>query len=146
MSVDEIKQLPVADLAENNAHLYLWATNRYLEDAFSIVRAWGFKPSTTLVWAKTPIGGGMGGAFGITTEFVIFARRGILAAKSRAVGTWYQWKRPYENGHLVHSRKPAGMQDLVEQISPGPYLELFARRQRIGWDTWGNEALEHVSF
>lgn len=45
-----------------------------------------------------------------------------------------------------HSRKPEGAQDLIERISPGPYLELFARRQRLGWDTWGDQALAHVAL
>lgn len=53
---------------------------------------------------------------------------------------WFQWPRG------AHSAKPEAFLDLVEQVSPGPYLELFARRQRLGWDTWGNEALEHVEM
>jgi len=53
---------------------------------------------------------------------------------------WFQWPRGR------HSAKPEAFIDLVEQVSPGPYLELFARRQRLGWDTWGNEALEHVEL
>ena len=56
------------------------------------------------------------------------------------VGTWHVWPRG------GHSRKPEAFYDLVESVSPGPYLELFARRQRLGWDTWGNEALNHVQI
>jgi len=148
MSVEEIAALPVRDLREEvGCHLYLWATNRYLRDAFDVALAWGFRPSTILVWAKAPMGGGLGGAFGISTEFIIFARAGRLGHTGRVTGTWFQWKRPYRSdGKPDHSAKPGAFYDVVESVSPGPYLELFARRQRLGWDTWGNEALEHVAL
>ena len=144
LSVPEICALPVRDLADRDAHLYLWTINRYIEDAYSVARAWGFKPSTMLVWAKSTLGGGMGGAFGLSTEYVLFARRGSLRAHGRVAGNWWQWKRPYRLGR--HSAKPDAFLDVVEQVSPGPYLELFARRNRLGWDSWGNEALEHVEL
>lgn len=147
MSLDAIRALPVGDLAEDEAHLYLWTTNRFLEESWSVARAWGFKPSTMLTWCKAPMGLGLGGQFTITNEFVLFARRGKLAPLRRSDSTWWQWTRPYnENGGPAHSRKPEAFLDLVEQVSPGPYLELFARRQRLGWDTWGNEAHCHVDL
>lgn len=147
MTLDEIRELPVAELAERDAHLYLWTTNAYVEHSYSVVRAWGFKPSTLLVWAKNAMGGGLGGAWGITTEFVLYARRGQLDNKGRHVGTWFNVKRPYRaDGKPDHSRKPDAFLDMVEGVSPGPYLEMFARRQRLGWDTWGNEALNHVEM
>ena len=146
MSLTDITELPVSDLAESNAHLYLWTTNRFLEDAFAVCRAWAFRPAQLLVWCKPPMGVGFGGAFTTTTEFVLFARRGSLPHAQRQDSSWWQWSRPYENGHIAHSAKPEAFLDLVEQVSPGPYLELFARRQRLGWDTWGNEALNHVEM
>lgn len=146
MTLDAIKALPVADLAEDGAHLYLWTTNRFLEDAYAVARAWCFRPAQLLTWCKTPMGIGFGGAFTTTTEFVIFARRGTLAHQRRMDSSWWQWSRPYENGHIAHSRKPDAFLDLVEQVSPGPYLEMFARRNRLGWDTWGNESFEHVEI
>jgi N6-adenosine-specific RNA methylase IME4 len=75
-----------------------------------------------------------------TTEFIIFAGRGSLAPLSRCPRQWWEWHRG------AHSAKPEAFLDMVEQVSPGPYLELFARRQRLGWDTWGNEAFEHVEI
>jgi N6-adenosine-specific RNA methylase IME4 len=145
MRIDQITALPVRDLADDDAHLYLWTINRYLEDAYGIARAWGFKPSTMLVWAKTPFGGGLGGTYGLATEYVLFARRGSLAATQRVGRNWWDWKRAYdENGKPAHSRKPEAFLDMVEATSPGPYLELFARRNRLGWDTWGNQSFEHV--
>jgi N6-adenosine-specific RNA methylase IME4 len=133
--------------AEANAHLYLWTINAYVEASYGIARAWGFKPSTLIVWAKNPMGGGLGGAWGITTEYVLFARRGTLTHTGRVTGTWFNWKRAYnERGKPKHSAKPPAFLDLVEQVSPGPYLEMFARSNRLGWDTWGDEALCHVNL
>jgi N6-adenosine-specific RNA methylase IME4 len=149
MTLDEIGALPVRDLAAGDGcHLYLWTTNRYVEQTYGIARAWGFKPSQLLVWDKPPMGIGFGGMFTSTTEFVLLARRGSARRQNaqRHDSSWFGWSRPYENGHIAHSAKPDAFLDLVEQVSPGPYLELFARRQRLGWDTWGNEALEHVEF
>ena len=106
-----------------------------------MARAWGFKPSTLIVWAKTPFGGGLGGAWGISTEYVLFARRGSLASTGRVTGTWFNWKRPYKGGFPNHSGKPPAFLDHVEQVSPGPYLGMFARSDRLGWDTWGFDSL-----
>jgi len=145
MTVDEISGLDVP--AARDAHLYLWAINAYVDCAYVVARAWGFIPSTLLVWAKNPMGGGLGGAFGITTEFVLFARRGSLRHKGRVTGTWFNWKRPYDSrGKPKHSSKPPAFLDLVESVSPGPYLEMFARSNRLGWETWGDQALEHVDL
>lgn len=140
LSVEEIKTLPVQTVAAQNSHLYLWVTNHYVEDAYSIARAWGFKPVSLLVWAKAPMGLGPGGAFVQTTEFVLFARRGRDIRKARSETTWWQWTRARaHSGAPVHSGKPDAFIDMVETVSPGPYLELFARRQRLGWKTWGDE-------
>lgn len=142
LPLDEIGSLPVRELAEREAHLYLWVPNAHLRNAFGICSDWGFKPSQVLVWCKTPRGLGLGGAFTNTTEFVVFARRGSLRSKTRIDTTWFHWTRPHNN----HSAKPEAFLDLVEQVSPGPYLELFARRNRLGWDTWGNESLIHAEI
>lgn len=85
MTLEEISALPVASLAPNHAHLYLWTTNRYLRFSYGVAEAWGFKPSQTLVWCKKPRGIGPGGTFSNSTEFVIYARRGSLANCWRAV-------------------------------------------------------------
>jgi len=145
MTVEEIAALPVADLAADDAHLYLWLTNRYVAAGYDIVRAWDFRPVSLLTWCKPPMGMGLGGAFVQTTEFVLFARRGADVRLSRCDTTWWRWSRGYDSrGKPLHSAKPEAFLDMVEQISPEPRVELFARRQRLGWDTWGDEALEHV--
>jgi N6-adenosine-specific RNA methylase IME4 len=135
MSVDSIAAIPVSAMAEPDAHLYVWTINRYVEQTYAIVRAWGFTPKTLLVWAKAPMGLGPGGAFSITTEYILYASRGSLPATTRVDRTWWSWKRG------KHSAKPDAFLDIVEQISPGPYVELFARRARFGWDYWGDESL-----
>ena len=147
MTVEEIKELPVGELAQKDAHLYLWTINAYVEKAYEVVRDWGFKPSTLLVWAKNPMGGGLGGTWGISTEFILFSRKGNLPATGRIKGTWFNWKRRYNaRGKPYHSAKPSDFQDLVEQVSPGPYIELFARQRRPGWDVWGNEVDSDITF
>lgn len=141
MTVAEIAALPVRELAGKDAHLYLWTTNRYLPDAFGIVSAWGFKYAQTLVWAKAPMGIGSGGAFTNTAEYVLFGRRGAPGQRRRVDSTWFPWARC-----KPHSRKPEGFYDLVTTVSRGPYLEMFARRERQGWDAWGDEVLLPVDL
>jgi N6-adenosine-specific RNA methylase IME4 len=140
MTVDEIAALPVADLAEPDAALYLWTINAYVEQAYDVARAWGFKPSTLHTWCKAPMGGGLGGAHGITSEFFLYARKGSPVERRRT-GTWHAWKRYYVNGAPSHSAKPDGFYDLVHEVNDGAYVELFARRARLGWDYWGDESL-----
>lgn len=142
MELADIKALPVRELAANCAHVYLWTTNRWLPDAFDVLKSWGVRYGQTLVWCKQPMGSGLGGAFSVTTEFILHGRIGSLRQLRRVDSTWFQWPRM----DRAHSRKPEAFLDLVESVSPGPYLELFARRNRLGWDTWGNEALEHVDL
>jgi N6-adenosine-specific RNA methylase IME4 len=134
MTVAEIAALPVRDLADPaGCHLYLWTTNKYLQEAFGVVRAWGFRYSQLLIWAKTPMGLGPGGTFAQNAEFVIFARRGSLKHSKRVDSAWFNWPRTGK-----HSQKPEHFIDMVESVSPGPYLEMLSRRHRLGWDVWGD--------
>lgn len=145
MTVGEIIALPVGKLAEDDAVLYLWTINAYVEQAYAVARAWGFKPSTLHTWCKEPMGGGLGGAHGITSEYFLYARKGSPVERRRT-GTWHQWKRHYENGHPSHSSKPDAFYDLVQEVNDGPYVELFARRHRFFWDVWGNESANTASM
>jgi N6-adenosine-specific RNA methylase IME4 len=133
MSIDQIAAMPVVDRAEDNAHLYIWTINAYIKETYDIASAWGFEPSTMLYWLKQPHGIGLGGAYCQCVEPILFARRGRLAAKRRSDRNWWGWPRGR------HSAKPEEFQTIVESVSPGPYLELFARRPRAGWTCWGNE-------
>ena len=139
MSLDEIARLSVRSVAAESAHLYLWTINKYIRDAYDIATTWGFSPSCLLTWAKTPRGLGLGGTFVQTTEHILFARKGTLKAFKRVDSSWWNWKRPESVTGPMHSRKPPEMQTMVEEVSPGPYLELFARRPRKGWTVWGDE-------
>ena len=138
MEMAEIEELPLGDWAEKDAHLYVWLINAYIEDAYALVRGWGFKPSTLLTWCKPSNGIGLGGTFSLTTEYVLFARRGKLKALQRFDTTWWQWPRSR------HSEKPQAFYDLVETMSPGPYIDVFARKQRMGWDVAGNEVYSAI--
>ncbi len=140
MALQEIAALPVEAMAGADCSLFLWTVNAYVEAAYEVARAWGFTPSTLCVWAKNPMGGGLGGTFGISTEYFLYARKGHPKDR-RVTGTWWNWKRHYVNGKPSHSAKPDAFYDLVQTVAPGPYLELFARRARLGWDYWGDESL-----
>ena len=133
MSMEDIRNLkvPVAE----NAHLYLWSPNWFCMtgEANSVLVAWGFRPITILTWAKDKIG--MGHYFRNDTEQCLFGVKGKLKPLCRSLRTSYHAPR------RAHSEKPIGfVYDRVERLSPGPYLELFARGERDGWDCWGFEA------
>ncbi len=140
MTVEQMIGLPVKEWADDNAVLFLWTTNKYIEDSFKVVMAWGFTYSTMLVWCKKPKGRGLGGTFGISTEFLLFARRGSLKARERHWSTWFEAKRG------EHSEKPAVVRDIIEKCFDGNRLELFARRKALGWDVWGNEVESDIEF
>jgi N6-adenosine-specific RNA methylase IME4 len=133
MTADEIASMPVRDLIAKDGVLFLWTINKYLERTYEIARNWGFRPVSLLTWCKPKHGLGLGGAFVNTSEFILYCRRGKPAVKRRSDTSWWEWKRG------PHSKKPEAFHDIVESMFDGPYLELFARRQRHGWTTWGNE-------
>ncbi len=142
MSVDEIRELPVESLSDDDCDLYLWTTQKYLPDSFGIVDTWGFKYCALLTWCKTPRGTGQGGLYCPTNEFIVHARKGRMPqGKQRQDSTWWNIPRPNE-----HSTKPEYFTDLIEAMSDAPRLEMFARRNRLGWSTWGNECLQHVEL
>jgi N6-adenosine-specific RNA methylase IME4 len=146
MSIDEICNLPIQNVAATDCHLYVWVTNKYLPLIGKVLARWGFKYSTTLVWCKKPLGGGLGGNYKVTTEYLVFATRGKLKSKRQVTGTWFQVKRPYVNGYPCHYKKPEFFAELIESVSPGPYLEMFARTRRQGWDAFGNEIENSINL
>jgi N6-adenosine-specific RNA methylase IME4 len=132
MPIEQIAALPVSALAEPNAHIYLWITNRSLPKGFALLDGWGFRYITMLTWCKPHFG--MGTYFRGSTEHVLFGVRGSLPLLRSDVGTWFEAPRPGQ-----HSAKPDAFYSLVETCSPGPWLEMFARRARPGWQVWGAE-------
>lgn len=140
MSLEEIIRLPVSGLAAPRSHLYLWVPNALVLEGLEVMKAWRFTYKTNLVWYKVrkdggPDGRGVGFYFRNVTELVLFGVQGsmrTLAPGRRQVNLLYSRKRE-------HSRKPDQLLDIIEQCSPGPYLELFARHPRPGWVQWGDE-------
>lgn len=144
MTTREICDLPVTEVLDRTAHLYLWTPNALLPDALKVMEAWGFEYKTNLVWHKIRKDGGSDGRgvgfyFRNVTEMILFGVRGpsprTLAPGRRQVNFLASRKRE-------HSRKPDEQYDLIESCSPGPYLEMFARGTRRNWTYWGNQANE----
>ena len=136
MSLARIKALPVGQLAARDAHLWLWTTNALLPTAYEVAEAWGFTVRSPLTWVKFRLG--LGGRYQLrnATEQLLFCTRGRAPLGSRSQPTWF-------NAPVTeHSRKPAEQFAIIERVSPGPYLELFARRRPESnqpWAVWGDE-------
>lgn len=138
MSLAEIIELPVESLAAEQSHLWVWCLSQHIDWGFEVSRAWGFEPAMTFTWCKPGLGVGR---FRCNTEHVVLSRRGSRHGnpfgqggreQQASEGTWFNWPKGR------HSAKPDAFLDLVERISPGPYVELFARTPRLGWDSWGH--------
>ena len=140
LAFDQIVALPVEQFALENSHLYLWVPNAMIQEGLEVMKKWGFEYKTNIVWYKIrkdggPDGRGVGFYFRNVTELVLFGVRGstrTFQPGRRQVNIMTSRKRN-------HSRKPDELYDIIEQCSPGPYLELFARHIRPGWIQWGNE-------
>lgn len=130
LDVEEIKALRVP--AAPQCHLWLWVVNQHVDWGYAVARAWGFEPWNMITWAKPGLGTGR---FQCNSEHVLICRKGSRHGNpfGPTGGTWFNWSRG------KHSEKPQAFFDLVERVSPGPRLELFARSNRVGWDGWGNE-------
>lgn len=134
MTLDAIKAMPVSELAEADAHCWLWVTNATLRAGFDVLEAWGFTPRSPLTWIKPRIG--LGNYLRNSTEHLILGTRGKAPVRFRAQPTWMF--APLQE----HSHKPEEQYAVIERISEGPYLELFARRRPpsdASWAVWGNE-------
>lgn len=142
MSLDEIKALPVAHVADEKSHLYLWIPNALLPEGLEVMKAWGFEYKTNIIWEKVrhdgqPDGRGVGFYFRNVTEMLLF---GIRGDKNRTLDPARSQVNLIRTIKREHSRKPDEIIPIIEACSPGPYLELFARGDRVGWDMWGDQA------
>ena len=141
MSLARIKALPVGHLAARDAHLWLWTTNALLPKAYEVAEAWGFTVRSPLTWVKFRLG--LGGRYQLrnATEQLLFCTRGKAPLGSRSQPTWF-------NAPVTeHSRKPAEQFAIIERVSPGPYLELFARRRPESnrpWAVWGDQVASDI--
>lgn len=141
MSLARIEALPVGALAARDAHLWLWTTNALLPRAYEVAEAWGFTVRSPLTWVKFRLG--LGGRYQLrnATEQLLFCTRGRAPLGSRSQPTWF-------NAPVTeHSRKPAEQFAIIERVSPGPYLELFARRRpesNQSWAVWGDQVASDI--
>lgn len=142
MTLDDICDLPVSEIAAERSHLYLWVPNALLPDGLRVLEAWGFTYKSNLIWHKVRKDGGSDGRgvgfyFRNVTEMILFGVRGknvrTEAPGRRQVNLLATRKRE-------HSRKPDEQYKIIEDCSWGPRLELFARGERKGWHCWGNQA------
>lgn len=141
MSLEAICDLPVADVAAKNAHLYLWVPNALLPEGLQVMKSWGFRYVSNVVWAKRrkdggPDGRGVGFYFRNTTELLLFGVRGSM----RTLAPARSQVNIIETRKREHSRKPDEQYPFIERCSPGPYLEMFARHPQPDWIVWGDES------
>lgn len=145
LTLQEIKEIPVWVAAAEKSHLYLWVPNALLREGLDVMASWGFVYKTNVVWHKIrkdgePDGRGVGFYFRNTTEVVLFGVRGGL----RTLQPGRTQVNIIKTRKREHSRKPDELYEIIEACSPAPYLELFARGQRQGWDQWGNEVEDYT--
>lgn len=137
LTVDQLCDLPIAEIAADAAHLHLWTTNAFLRDSFRIIDAWGFEFRSTFVWVKREMG--IGNYWRCSHELLMTAVRGD--AKHFYDNSLMSW---FECSRSKHSAKPEQVRSMLERASPGPYLELFARLPANGWTCWGNEIEQNL--
>lgn len=148
MTLEDIKNMPVSEISADSAHLYLWVPNALLPEGLEVMKAWGFEYKTNLIWEKIrkdgePDGRGVGFYFRNVTEILLFGTK--TPKKNNAFRTLQPGRAQvnlFRSMKREHSRKPDEFIQIIEKCSPGPYLELFARGVRDGWNVWGNQANE----
>lgn len=143
MTQAELLNLPVGLWGADDSHLYIWVTNSMMAEGLQLVKGWGFELKTILTWVKGRMENGrliqhigLGHFYRNSTEHILFSVRGKLSMLNHDAPTAFVAERHQ------HSEKPAAFYDMVQHMSPGPYLDVFARKQRFGWDTWGDEAFD----
>jgi N6-adenosine-specific RNA methylase IME4 len=139
MTIQQIKAMPVKALAAEDSHLWLWVTNASLRDGYDVAEAWGFTVRSPLTWIKFRLG--LGKHLRNSTEHLLFATRGKAPVNFRSQPTWIN--APVQD----HSHKPEEQYAIIERISDGPYLELFARRyppSSRDWSVWGNQIASDI--
>jgi len=141
MTLKQIKDMPVADLADDNSTLLLWVTNAALPAGLEVMNAWGFRYVTNAVWDKYYMG--LGNYFRGSHEILLHGVRG------RAPFKFHGQRSTLILPRTEHSSKPSEMIPLIERILDGPYLELFARQRpnsHADWSVWGNEIESDITI
>lgn len=139
MTLEQIKNMPVAEITDpEGSHVWLWVTNASLRAGFDVLEAWGCTHRSVFTWIKPRMG--LGVYLRNATEHVLLGTRGKAPVLFKAQPNWLF--APLQD----HSHKPEEQYAVIERVSPGPYLELFARRTQPGWDAWGNEILSDIEL
>ena len=148
MSSTEIMNLPIKDISDNNAILFIWTTDYHLAKCIEVIKSWGFEYKTVgFVWAKKNKKGEQVCFMGAYTmksgvELCLLATKGKEAHK---LVKKHNVRAYIESPRLEHSRKPNEIrQRIVELVGDLPRVELFARQKTEGWDVWGNEVISDV--
>ena len=138
MKLKDICALQAGQLAADDAHLWLWITNSNFFEGLRVIEAWGFSYRSCLTWIKPRFG--LGAYLRNQTEHLLLGVRGRAPIQFKGQGSWFY--APLQE----HSHKPEEQYAILERCSPAPYLELFARRTRPGWDVWGNQVVSDVNL
>jgi N6-adenosine-specific RNA methylase IME4 len=144
--VQDIMRFPLPEF-EPDALLLLWRVSSMVEEAYQVVRAWNFVPKAEIIWAKRTKDDkpwfGMGRYVRASHETCIVATRGRFKVAAKNVRSGFAAKVPVgPDGKYLHSAKPPEFYPIIEQLSPGPYVELFARAERPGWESFGHALME----
>ena len=133
MSTADICKLPVKGLTIDNAVLFLWGTSPLLEDALQVIQAWEFKYKTTFIWDK--IKHNFGHYNSVRHEFLFVATKGSCTPDNKTL-----FDSVVSIERTEHSAKPEKFREIIDELYPhGNRIELFARAEIKGWDTWGNQ-------
>lgn len=144
MELADICALPVNEIADDPAHLYLWVPNALLPEGLQVMESWGFRYVSNIIWEKVrkdggPDGRGVGFYFRNVTEVLLF---GVKGKNARTLQPGRSQVNIIRSQKREHSRKPDEQYPIIEGCSWGPRIELFSRGVRKGWTVWGNQADE----
>ena len=135
METVDICALPVADLAQNDCVLFLWATAPKLPEALKVIESWGFQYKTCIVWDK--VKHNFGFYFSVRHELLLIADKG--KSTPNKTSELHDSVISIERSDK-HSEKPEYFRQLIEKMYEGEKIELFARKKSENWDVWGNQA------
>lgn len=125
VTIEQLVELPIAELLLEEAHVHLWVGSDWLAHAPSVFSAWGLEYCSSFVWVKPQ--GATGRYWRMSHDFLLLGVKGSLPFRNRSLTSWLRANR------MTHGRKPERVRRAIQEVSPGPYLELFARKPMKGW-------------
>ena len=140
MSIKELCELPIKNMTEKNAVMFLWTTSPLLEDTFKVIKAWGFKYKTSFIWDK--VKHNMGHYNSVRHELLLICTKGSCTPEKRKL-----YDSVVSIPRTKHSKKPEYFADLIDELYPsGNRVELFTRDKKQGWHAWGNEVEDSIDL